>query len=275
VETNSMVRTALNNFTKPWGPFVCGIVAKEVMLTWKRMWDDFVQEETRLVAKASGQHQQQTVQGNEDHALWTKGKKKTDRGGRQGPRFGAPPRGGESSSGKKRGMSIVRCFACREMGHYVGQCPKNKKQQQDVSAATTKELEFDTKFARECAFTSSLSFVTPSNIRWGDRVEDDLLTHSSDSEGDQTQVSSTPSLEGVTDPPRTTSVSELSRQRIGAGASEHQRLMRRSRRAPRRLEPHLATETGRSGSGSTSRGSYLVRGQVEDLGEMPRSKYSW
>jgi hypothetical protein len=51
VEPNSMVRTALNNFTKPWGPFIHGIVSREVMPTWERMWDDFVQEETRLVAK--------------------------------------------------------------------------------------------------------------------------------------------------------------------------------------------------------------------------------
>jgi hypothetical protein len=58
VEPNSMVRTTLNNFTKPWGPFVRGIVAREVMPTWERMWDDFVQEETRLVAEAS-RHQQQ------------------------------------------------------------------------------------------------------------------------------------------------------------------------------------------------------------------------
>jgi hypothetical protein len=50
VEPNSMVRTTLNNFTKPWGPFIHGIVAREVMPTWERMWDDFVQEETRLVA---------------------------------------------------------------------------------------------------------------------------------------------------------------------------------------------------------------------------------
>jgi hypothetical protein len=55
VEPNSMVRTTLNNFTKPWGPFVRGIVAREVIPTWERMWDDFVQEETRLVADASGQ----------------------------------------------------------------------------------------------------------------------------------------------------------------------------------------------------------------------------
>jgi hypothetical protein len=49
VDPNSMVRTALNSFTKPWGPFVHGIIVGEVMPTWERMWDDFVQEETRLV----------------------------------------------------------------------------------------------------------------------------------------------------------------------------------------------------------------------------------
>jgi hypothetical protein len=101
------------------------------------------------------------------------------------------------------------------------------------------------------------------------------LTHSSDSEGDQTQFPWTPS-KWVTGPPRIASVSELSsRQRVSATASEHQRLMRRSDKAPRRLEPHLALETSRSGSRSTSGGSYLARGQVEDLGEMSRSKYSW
>jgi hypothetical protein len=57
--------------------------------------------------------------------------------------------------------------------------------------------------------------------------------------------------------------------------SEHQRLMRRSGRAPQRLEPYLATKTGRSDFGSTSGGSYLARGQVEDLCEMSRSRCSW
>jgi hypothetical protein len=46
--------------------------------------------------------------------------------------------------------------------------------------------------------------------------------------------------------------------------------MRRRSMGPQRLEPHLATETGISGSGSTSGGRHLVRGQVEDLGEMSR-----
>jgi hypothetical protein len=123
-----MVRTTLNNFTKPWGPFVRGIVAREVMPTWERLWDDFVQEETRLTLESSGQ--QRITQGDEDLALWTKGKKKTDKGARQGPKGGAKPQ--QSGGGKERDMSTVRCFACGEMGHYAGQCPKKKKKKQQM-----------------------------------------------------------------------------------------------------------------------------------------------
>jgi hypothetical protein len=170
-------------------------------------------------------------------------------------------------------MSIVRCFACGEMGHYAGQCPKKKKKQQDDTAVTAEEIEFVAQYERECVFASSLSDVTPSSVRWGDRVEEDLLTHSSDSEEAQTQVSWTPSL-GVTGLPGTTSVSEFPRQRVGAWALEHQRLMRRRSRALQRLEPHLATEMDRSGSRSTLGRNHLVRGQVEDLGEMSRSRDS-
>jgi hypothetical protein len=55
VNPNSLVRQAMNSFTKPWGPFVWGIIVREVMPTWERMWDDFIQEEIRLAAEASGQ----------------------------------------------------------------------------------------------------------------------------------------------------------------------------------------------------------------------------
>jgi hypothetical protein len=82
VNPNSLVRTTMNIFTKPWGPFIRDIVAREVIPTRERMWDDFVQEDIRLAAKASGQQQQQLVFGVEDLALWRKGKKKIDCGGR-------------------------------------------------------------------------------------------------------------------------------------------------------------------------------------------------
>jgi hypothetical protein len=62
-------------------------------------------------------------------------------------------------------MSTVRCFACGEMGHYAGQCPKKKKKkQQDGSTMTTEEIEFSDRFSRECAFIATLSAITPSSI---------------------------------------------------------------------------------------------------------------
>jgi hypothetical protein len=269
----SLVRQALHSFTKPWAPFIQGIVAREALPTWERMWDDFAQEEIRLASESSGQRQQQSGQGDEELALWTKGKKKTGCGGQQGPKTGGQLQrsggGAESSDGQGnsqgRDMSTVRCFACGEMGHYAGQCPKKKKKrQQDGSAATAEEMEFSDQFARECAFITTLSTITPSSISWGDRVDEDRLMHSSDSEGDQTQCPWTDS-EWVTGPPSIATVSEQpSRQRDGATASVHQRMMRRSSRAPQRLEPHMAYETDRSGSGSTSGGGDLARGQVDD-----------
>jgi hypothetical protein len=70
-------------------------------------------------------------------------------------------------------MSTVRCFACGEMGHYAGQCPKKKKKKKDGSATTAEEMDFSDQFARECAFIATLSTITPSNISWGDRVDED------------------------------------------------------------------------------------------------------
>ena len=42
----SQVRYALNGFTAKWHTFVQGIVARENLPNWTRLWDDFVQEET-------------------------------------------------------------------------------------------------------------------------------------------------------------------------------------------------------------------------------------
>jgi hypothetical protein len=69
VNPNSMVRKTLNSLTKPWVSFIRGIVSRQVMPTWERMWDEFIQKETRLVAEASRQQQQQSFQGDKDLLL--------------------------------------------------------------------------------------------------------------------------------------------------------------------------------------------------------------
>ena len=42
VDSSELIRVALNGFSKSWESFVRGIVARENMPSWERLWDDFV-----------------------------------------------------------------------------------------------------------------------------------------------------------------------------------------------------------------------------------------
>jgi hypothetical protein len=86
VDPDFMVRTTLNSFSKPSGSFIRGIVAREVMPTWERLWDDFVQEDLRCSSGSLGQ--QRIYEGDEDLSLWSKGKKKVGKGLNKVPREG-------------------------------------------------------------------------------------------------------------------------------------------------------------------------------------------
>ena len=43
VDSAELIRVALNCFSKSWETFIRGIVARENMPSWERLWDDFVQ----------------------------------------------------------------------------------------------------------------------------------------------------------------------------------------------------------------------------------------
>ena len=47
IQSAELVRTTLNGVAKPWAVFVEPVVAREHMPSWDRLWDDFIQEETR------------------------------------------------------------------------------------------------------------------------------------------------------------------------------------------------------------------------------------
>ena len=59
----------------------------------------------------------------------------------------------------------MKCFACKRMGHYVGQCP-NRKKKRVGTAATTEEVEFQTQFQRECAFLICCTSVETTPSIW-------------------------------------------------------------------------------------------------------------
>ena len=55
VASIELIQIALNGFLKSWESFVRGIVARENMSSWERLWDDFVQEELRVGSASSSQ----------------------------------------------------------------------------------------------------------------------------------------------------------------------------------------------------------------------------
>jgi hypothetical protein len=50
------VRIALKGFTKEWEVFVKSVVGRENLPDWRRLWDDFTQEEIQEGSQSSGQN---------------------------------------------------------------------------------------------------------------------------------------------------------------------------------------------------------------------------
>jgi hypothetical protein len=148
---SELVRTTLNGVSKQWVVFVEGIVAREKLPNWERLWDDFVQEETRrgyVHGSSSTGHDEENV------ALAANIKKKFKKG----------PKGGNKPKGEgNKDMSKVKCFACHKFGHYAGQCPKKKKKQ--TTASTTVE-DFTTKFDKEFSLVVCISTRTTHSDMW-------------------------------------------------------------------------------------------------------------
>ena len=77
LEDEELVRYALNGFTAKWHTFV----ARDKFPDWTRLWDDFVQKESR-----EGTFQNSTQSSEENVALLTKGKGERGKGKGKGER---------------------------------------------------------------------------------------------------------------------------------------------------------------------------------------------
>jgi hypothetical protein len=131
-EDPELVRIALDGFTKSWDVFVRGVVAREKLPDWQRLWDDFVQEEIRIgqAGPSSSTHTEE----EEGLALTGKAKGKKKRKG-----------------GKKNiDFSKVKCFQCHKMGHFASQCPERKKKKPQMAASTAVD-EFAKSFEEDFA----------------------------------------------------------------------------------------------------------------------------
>jgi hypothetical protein len=157
VDDSELVRTALKGFTKQWTPFIKGIMAREKLPDWTRLWDDFVQEELRDEDMNGGRYKND----DENLALAIQAKKGKFK----------KTASGESTSqdDKKRDMRKVKCFACHKFGHYASQYPNKKKggnktQPKVVASAKAQVDEFAKMFEQEFLLVSHLS--SRHHISW-------------------------------------------------------------------------------------------------------------
>jgi hypothetical protein len=74
VEDKELVNKALNGFSPQWETFVHEVCAQENLPSWKRPWDDYIQEEIWMESKGSRQR------GDSDHALIGQTKKGRGKG---------------------------------------------------------------------------------------------------------------------------------------------------------------------------------------------------
>jgi hypothetical protein len=148
---SELVRTTLNGVSKQWVVFVEGIMAREKLPNWERLWDDFVQEETQ---RGYVHGSSSTCHDEENVALVSNNNKKFKKGSK----------GGNKTKGEgKEDMRKFKCFACHKFGHYAGQCP-NKKKKQTTTSATVEE--FSTKFDKEFSLVVCLSTRTTHSDMW-------------------------------------------------------------------------------------------------------------
>jgi hypothetical protein len=113
------VNVALRGLTRSRESFVQGICAQEKLPDFERLWNDCIQEETRLVSKDDMDGMEKSS-SDANQALATHTRK-----GRRGSSEinVSPKRESYQEPRWKKDLSKIICFECHDFGHYASQCP--------------------------------------------------------------------------------------------------------------------------------------------------------
>ena len=148
-----LVRIALNAFSKPWDTFVKGVVDREKLPDWQRLWDDFVQEETRMGQCLGSSSSAPQIVDEEALSLARKGKGKAKK-----------KKGGK----KNTDMSKVKCFICHKQGHFASQCPDRKKNNNTQMACSAEVEEFSKNFDEDFCLIACMASTIGNNVWYVD-----------------------------------------------------------------------------------------------------------
>ena len=110
-----MIRTTLNAVTEEWETFVQSVLGRAGLLDWDNMWAILCQEELYRFTKRQYNTRSSKVkkEEEEDAALASK----------------------RQQGKKKRDLSKIKCFQCRELGNFTSNCPRKKDKEASTSKA--------------------------------------------------------------------------------------------------------------------------------------------
>ena len=124
-------------------------MARQKLPDWKRLWDDFVKEDTHIDQGSCSSNNTSQIVDGEALALTrkNKGKEKKNKDGK-----------------KNLNVSKVMCFICHKQGHFSSQCPDRKKKSNTQMAGSVEVDEFSRNFDEEFYLIACMVSTTGSSI---------------------------------------------------------------------------------------------------------------
>jgi hypothetical protein len=134
VDDDDLVQAIFDGLPSSWGTFLSGVSGREIQSTFKRLWHDCLQEESRTATMS-----EPTKEEHSALASRFKGKKKVTF--QKGSQRKSNTKG--TFKGKSIDISKIKCFSCNTLDHFARDCWYRKKNPKKGKhhASTTKDDE--------------------------------------------------------------------------------------------------------------------------------------